>query len=133
MSSQGNNEPNTGKGSPEDILSQMFSFMNVGGGQDINELLNTLMRNTQINMLRQLRRTIDQNIKTLTAEGEESTDPEMDPYVILGISEKATRDEIDKAFKKKAKEVHPDVGGSQQEFIKVNAAYEAIKQFRGWK
>ena len=51
----------------------------------------------------------------------------MDSYDMLGISKDATEEEIDAAYKSKIKEVHPDVGGSRKDFIKVNNAYNNIK------
>ena len=120
---------------PEDLLSKMFEFTGLGKGENVNKMLNTLILNTQINMLKQLRREIDSNIKKLTAESTTTMDydPNYDPYVILGVAQSATREEIDKAYKDKAWKVHPDRGGSDQDMIMVNAAYEAIRQFRGWK
>ena len=32
-----------------------------------------------------------------------------DPYKVLGISQRASKDEIRKAYRKKAKEYHPDL------------------------
>ena len=121
--------------SPEDLLSDMFKFMGVGKGQDVNKVLDTLIRNTQINMLKRLRHEIDNNIRKLTQEGVDGMayDPRLDPYKILGVNQDATKEEIKRAFKKKAWKVHPDRGGSNEEMVKVNAAYEAIRQFRGWK
>ena len=123
------------QGSPEDILSNMFKFMGVGKGQDVNKILNTLILNTRINMLRQLRREIDNNIKKLTNEGvaDMAYDESLDPYKILGVEQDATKEDIVKSFRKKAWKAHPDRGGSNEEMVKVNAAYEAIRQFRGWK
>ena len=48
-------------------------------------------------------------------------------YEILGIDRDADEDEIKKAFRKRALEVHPDKnGGSHEEFIKVREAYECL-------
>ncbi len=50
----------------------------------------------------------------------------MDPYVILGIDKTATPDEIDAAYREKAKKYHPDVGGDAWAFRQVQAAYDAL-------
>lgn len=54
------------------------------------------------------------------------------PFTILGVEEDCTPEQVETAFRQKAMETHPDHGGSDMEFIKVYAAYEAIKQFKGW-
>jgi len=45
-----------------------------------------------------------------------------DPYDTLGLSREATDAEIKKAFRKRARETHPDVGGKLGEFEKVSMA-----------
>ena len=47
-------------------------------------------------------------------------------YEILGIDRDADEDEIKRAFRKKVLEVHPDKGGSNEEFIKIREAYECL-------
>lgn len=49
-----------------------------------------------------------------------------DYYEILGVSRNASQDEIKKAFRKKAHELHPDKGGDAQAFKSVNEAYQVI-------
>lgn len=53
----------------------------------------------------------------------------MDSHKILGISKNSTIDEIKKAFRKKALELHPDVNSSKDagaKFIELNNAYKAL-------
>lgn len=45
-----------------------------------------------------------------------------DPYEILGVGKNATPEEINSAFKEKAKQAHPDQGGSADKFTRVKEA-----------
>jgi molecular chaperone DnaJ len=47
-------------------------------------------------------------------------------YDILGITEDATQDDIKKAYRKLAKENHPDKGGDEELFKKISVAYDTI-------
>lgn len=117
----------------EDMFKMMEEFMRFKRGSTsaigLEELAEKLLQNIQLDMLTTLRTTIDTRIKELSA----SRDKELDPFSILGVSRSSTRDEVEKAYKDKAWSAHPDRGGSNEEMIKVNASYEAIKSIKGWK
>jgi len=49
-----------------------------------------------------------------------------DPYTVLGVDKKASKDTIKKTYRKKAKKVHPDSGGSAEEFSKLSKAYQIL-------
>ncbi len=53
-----------------------------------------------------------------------------DPYSLLGVAKNATPDDITKAFRKLAKELHPDLNpgnaAAAERFKKVSAAYELL-------
>jgi hypothetical protein len=48
----------------------------------------------------------------------------MDPFVVLGISQNSTVEEIRIAWRNKARTCHPDVGGTVQDMQQLNEALE---------
>ena len=49
------------------------------------------------------------------------------PFDVLGVDPDAEDAEIKRAYRRRAKDAHPDQGGSVEEFQRVRAAYEAIR------
>ena len=49
-----------------------------------------------------------------------------DYYKTLGVSKNATAEEIKKAYRKAARENHPDAGGDEEKFKDINEAYEVL-------
>lgn len=54
-------------------------------------------------------------------------------YEILGVEEDASFEKIKKAYYKAALKMHPDKGGSGEEFQKLQAAYATLLDLRGQK
>lgn len=52
--------------------------------------------------------------------------------VCFGLALPTTLDELKKAFRKKAKQLHSDVGGSDAGFIKLKQAYDALLAAAGY-
>ena len=54
----------------------------------------------------------------------------IDPFKVLGVTSAATREEVQRAFRKKALLHHPDRGGVADDFMALKRAYDAIKKRR---
>ena len=48
------------------------------------------------------------------------------PWEILEIPQSATPEEIKAAYRKLAKDNHPDVGGDHDKFLEIKQAYETL-------
>jgi len=63
---------------------------------------------------------------------EDDAEPETDPvggaFAVLGVPRTATEAQIRSAYRAKVKDVHPDHGGSQDEFRRVREAYTTARK-----
>ena len=54
-------------------------------------------------------------------------DSSKDYYAVLGADENASRPDIDRLYKRRAGQLHPDRGGTEEEMKSLNAAYAVLK------
>jgi hypothetical protein len=59
---------------------------------------------------------------------EQTVDPAVAAFSELGLPANAEMDDVKSAYRQRVKEVHPDQGGSEQEFRRVREAYTTAKQ-----
>ena len=62
------------------------------------------------------------------ADDEEAVDTTQAAFAVLGLSTGATLSDVKAAYRNRVKDVHPDHGGSQEEFQRVREAYTTAKQ-----
>lgn len=84
--------------------------------------------------------TIMRGLRELRGEPPLDDDPRRHPgappgdldmcFRMLGISPSASWDEIEKAYKRKAKIHHPDRGGDEDTMRALNEAYNRLKRLR---
>ena len=53
-------------------------------------------------------------------------DSSKDYYNVLGVSEDATKEDLDRAYRGKARKRHPDGGGSEEEMKSLNEAHDIL-------
>lgn len=120
----------------EDDLFNAFKYAGFGQRVDPTKMIRSILRNLEVSMLSQMEARIHARLGELRQE-QGPVDTSMDPFAILGVDMNSTREEVDRAYREKAKAVHPDTHpddrSSNIEMAKVNAAYEAIRLFKGWK
>ena len=48
-------------------------------------------------------------------------------FLLLGVSRTSNLTEVKKAYREKSHAVHPDRGGSAEQFLQLNKAYSVVK------
>ena len=74
---------------------------------------------------RQQSRTTGSRTRT---SGAASSRPLREDYRVLGVEPGASADEVQAAYREKARKLHPDRGGDEREFSRVNEAYRRLKR-----
>ena len=74
-----------------------------------------------------------QKVDDLSKELEKMMNPNYNPFRIMGVGLNVTEKGLKEAYRSKAQRYHPDKGGTEEEFKKIQLAYEAIKRMKGWK
>ena len=133
----------------EDELLNVLKRVNMFGGAgskdtDASRLLASMVKDMELGMLKRLRGYINGVIVDAEQQHRTSWKTEgfqygstvnygdLDPFEILGVDMNATEEVVKSAYRKKAYKSHPDHGGSHEDMVKVNAAWEAIQIFKGW-
>ncbi len=119
--------------SMEELLAEALKYSSMGGKMPANKLIAGLIRSIELHAFTQVRDQLNRHIQELAAQGTDIGDESMNPFAILGVSINVTKAQLEKAYRNKAWKAHSDHGGSDEEMTKVNAAYEAIRSFKGWK
>jgi DnaJ-class molecular chaperone len=55
-----------------------------------------------------------------------ANDKEFNPYEVLGVNKDTPMDDIKKAFKNRSKELHPDKGGTPEDFNNLKKAFDIL-------
>jgi len=59
--------------------------------------------------------------------------PPYDPFLELGVSPDASKEEVDAVYLAKCKFAHPDAGGTNERMARLNRARDEIYKIKGWK
>ena len=71
-------------------------------------------------------RASDRNSESYGRGGHSSEDSRREALHVLGLKHGASQDSIKKSYRQLVKQHHPDLGGSAEEFRKINEAYQQL-------
>ncbi len=120
----------------EQNLFEMFKHFNLGTGMTPDAMFKLLEQA----MWEMISKAAEMRLAELQGKGTAGAtkagvgfDESMNPFTILGVNLMSSEDEVKVAYRKKAWDAHPDHGGTNEQMAKVNAAFEVICRFKGWK
>jgi hypothetical protein len=105
----GNKSLNSAKGDVLSLVNESIRLYNEGGAYNAKMLKDISELKATLNKL-------------------DSIDPKEDAYAVLGLKNGATKEEIKKAYRNLVMKCHPDKGGSQEDFRKIQEAYELLQK-----
>ncbi|QLD86642.1 J domain-containing protein [Natronomonas halophila] len=70
----------------------------------------------------------DENESETASQADRLTERERAAYAVLGLPADADRNAVQRAYRKRIKEVHPDHGGDKAAFERVRDAYDTAKR-----
>jgi len=111
---------------PQDMFNEMLKNFGTGGygfgGMSIQDLYTQCV----VQVMEQMHDAWGREIRRMKR-------PTYNPFDVLGVGIGASEQEVKKAYRDMAKQHHPDKGGSDEQFRRIQIAYEVIKKLRGWK
>lgn len=110
---------------------------NIEDKAELRKLLRKLYKEKLYNLKKMYEKDEEDNVLDIILFIDPSSTEQYDKnnkfYEKLGLSKDATKEEIDKAYKKILLLSHPDRGGDVQEWSKINEAYTKIKDLKSIK
>jgi DnaJ-domain-containing protein 1 len=119
----------------DDRFAAMFDFVNIGRGAPALPNFQKMLEDMQTQLIDEIAKMVYDRVdemRGLHRPTNMNYNAEMDPFAILGIRPGATEQEVDKAYREKAKKCHPDLGGNKEDMVKLNLAYESLRRYYGW-
>jgi len=109
-------------------LNILVGFLAFGWGGALLGLVVTVLRSAGGERVEAARENVREQAKQSTKKAARKV---RGWWTELGVKPDASREEINRAYRDRAKKAHPDAGGSDAKMTKLNAAREAALRDRG--